>query len=613
MSGYAPPPPAQQYPATPQPRSPPRQPAHTQGPPSLTAPLPTVAGLAASLQAVQQPNYDPAQKIAWCRDVLALVNRAEALQAPPSNPTNIASTDAPVGPIRIEDPQLRPLVDVMTSLILQIAAVNPMPKPPPVHIAEAVYLRACCEASGAFASAHPPIKRDPRTAFRDFEFAARNGFPAAWFKIGRDYENFGDVPHAKDAFERGVKAGDERCLYRMGMAHLMGQLGLPPSPETAVPLLHRAATLASVEVPQPAYVYGLLLLQEFTHVTIPPQLFAPYIPAGSSTELEARKHLERAAYLNFAPAQYKLGHSYEFATPPFPFDALLSVQYYSLASQQGEIEADMALSKWFLCGSEGAFDKDEGLAWTFAEKAAKKGLPSAEFAMGYYAEVGVGGPKDMESARMWYQKAADHGNEDAKERLRSLSQPAPQAISREEHQNLTEVTLVRKRTQAKQRSDAAGVAPTQMSAGQGQRIVEHARNSSTTQAPAVAVAPQGAPSPQPAVSPRRRPGDLPPSGTPAGSPSPQGQTPRPFANAPRYALSDPGANSAAGPRPVQQQSNFGPPGRRNDSAGPPQALDDYAPQDAPPPQNNPPRRGPQTFAEMGITTAKVEEKECIIM
>jgi TPR repeat protein len=83
---------------------------------------------------------------------------------------------------------------------------------------------------------------------------------------------------------------------------------------------------------------------------------------------------------------------------------LLSVQYYSLASQQGEIEADMALSKWFLCGAEGAFNKDETLAYTFAEKAARKGLPSAEFALGYYAEVGVGGPKDVDAARRWYQR-----------------------------------------------------------------------------------------------------------------------------------------------------------------------------------------------------------------
>jgi TPR repeat protein len=193
-------------------------------------------------------------------------------------------------------------------------------------------------------------------------------------------------------------------LQRMGMAHLMGQLGLPANPEQAVPLLHRAATLASLEVPQPAYVYGLLLLGEFSHVAIPPHLFRPFLPPGYTPVQEARKHLERAAYLNFAPAQYKLGHAYEFAQTPFPFDALLSVQYYSLASQQGENEADMALSKWFLCGAEGAFDKDESLAWTFAEKAARKGLPSAEFAMGYYAEVGVGSPKDVDVARKWYIK-----------------------------------------------------------------------------------------------------------------------------------------------------------------------------------------------------------------
>lgn len=188
------------------------------------------------------------------------------------------------------------------------------------------------------------------------------------------------------------------------MAHLLGQLGLQVRPDIALPLLQRAATLATIQVAQPAYVYGLLLLGEFSQAVISPDNFIAVLPPGVSPQLEARKHLERAAYLNFSPAQYKLGHAYEFAEPPFPFDALLSVQYYSLASQQGEIEADMALSKWFLCGAEGAFDKDESLAYTFAEKAARKGLPSAEFALGYYAEVGVGGPKDVDAARRWYQR-----------------------------------------------------------------------------------------------------------------------------------------------------------------------------------------------------------------
>ena len=63
----------------------------------------------------------------------------------------------------------------------------------------------------------------------------------------------------------------------------------------------------------------------------------------------------------------------------------------------------MVLSKWFLCRAEGAFDKDENLAFTFAEKAAPTGLLSGEFAMGYYKEVGVGGSKEIDAARMWYQ------------------------------------------------------------------------------------------------------------------------------------------------------------------------------------------------------------------
>ena len=188
------------------------------------------------------------------------------------------------------------------------------------------------------------------------------------------------------------------------MAHLLGQLGLPIRPDIALPLLQRAATLATIQIAQPAYVYALLLLGEFSLTIIPPRYFAAVLPPGVSPQLEARKHLERAAYLNFSPAQYKLGHAYEFAEPPFPFDPLLSIQYYSLASQQGEVEADMGLSKWFLNGAGDVFEKDEPLACTFAEKAARKGLPSAEFAMGHYAEVGIGGPMDVDAARRWYKK-----------------------------------------------------------------------------------------------------------------------------------------------------------------------------------------------------------------
>ncbi len=180
----------------------------------------------------------------------------------------------------------------------------------------------------------------------------------------------------------------------MGMAHLLGQLELPSSPDLAISMLRRAASLATTDAPQACYVFGMLLAGEFDHVAIPPSLLVPS-SSGPSPRLdaqhaEARACILRAAYLCFAPAQYKAGYLYEHASLGCAYDPLLSVQYYSLASQNGEVEADMALSKWFLGGAEGCFDKNEALARTFASKAAKAGLASGCFALGYYYEWVVG-------------------------------------------------------------------------------------------------------------------------------------------------------------------------------------------------------------------------------
>lgn len=626
---------------------------------------------------MQDPSFDPARKVVWCRDIFFLVDRL-----------NQSATDGPTGPVHIEDPQLLRLTQIAVPIILAIASPQPPPNPIPPHVAEAIYIRATLESSGAFPE---DIPINPRVAFRDYEQAARAGYAQAWFRLGRDYEGFGDEKHARTCFERGVKAGSESCLYRMGMAHLLGQLGLPAQPDIALPLLQRAATLATIQVAQPAYVYGLLLLGEFSQAVIPPNFFSVVLPFGVSPQLEARKHLERAAYLNFSPAQYKLGHAYEFAEPPFPFDALLSVQYYSLASQQGEIEADMALSKWFLCGADGAFDKDETLAYTFAEKAARKGLSSAEFALGYYAEVGVGGPRDVDAARRWYQRAMQHGNPDAKERLAALSQPDPDSLSRQQHEVLTETTLVRKRTQAKQRSDASGQRPAIRP--DGRKIMENVRKGSMLMPavpendysppipsiPSVGSIPQQQQSlPQPQQPQQQPPQQSQPSQqkppqqsqpipqrqqsptlpsqqisqTPPQPAYPPGQRPlpggsKPFGSMTRYTLTDPGSRpgtaqgTGPSPAPPKKPGTPEPVKRPNYQQNKPsgQPPSQHVPDQGPPPQPKPPQgsqpiistmpppgtgfdqgphrqkppKGAQTFQEMGIATAKVEEKDCVIM
>ena len=173
------------------------------GPPALTAPLPTIASLIAGLSSVQAGN-NPASTVVWCRDVIGLVERLYV------TPNQTGSADPPPGPIHVADQELNNLVEAAIPMVLQIANTNPAPQPLPLHIAEALYLRATFEATGAYPQLVP---QNPRMAFRDFERAARAGYSAAWFKLGRDYENFGDFSHSKDCYERGIRNNNENCLY----------------------------------------------------------------------------------------------------------------------------------------------------------------------------------------------------------------------------------------------------------------------------------------------------------------------------------------------------------------------------------------------------------------
>ena len=374
--------------------------------------------------------HDDKARVSWAKQMLKYVER------------NFSDGS------KISEPNLVKWTDEAISIIIRNAS-SPHPEP------EALYLRGDLQASGAFPTY---LVKNLKEAFNDFELSARMGWAPSWFRIGRDYEVLGDLTRARDAYDRGVHAGDVGCIYRMGMANLLGQLELPVHHARAVAMLRDAADKADLDTPQPAYIYGMLLAGEFSHVDIPAQLLKPS-HATASIEDEARRRIQRAAYLNFAPAQYKCGWLYEYAQLGCAFDPLLSVQYYSLASQGGEIEADMALSKWFLCGAESYFEKNETLAYTFADKAARKGLASAEFALGYYHEVGVGTERNVEVARKWYRKAAAKDNADAQERLQALQGPQALGLSRQQHEAVMDDKLVRKRTQAKMLSDREGRSP----------------------------------------------------------------------------------------------------------------------------------------------------------
>ena len=180
-------------------------------------------------------------------------------------------------------------------------------------------------------------------------------------------------------------------------------------------------------------VFGMLLAQELPQVQVPEVYLPPDLDAG-------RMYIEQSAFLGFAKAQVKLGAAYELCSLGCEFSPTLSLHYNRLAARQGEAEAELAISKWYLCGYESLFERSDQLAYEYAQRAALSGLSTAEFALGYFNEIGVEVPVDLEKARDWYTKAAKRGNQDAIARLADLS--LHRSLSKKEHENVA-ITRIR--------------------------------------------------------------------------------------------------------------------------------------------------------------------------
>lgn len=177
----------------------------------------------------------------------------------------------------------------------------------------------------------------------------------------------------------------------------------------------------------------MLLSQELPQVKVPKTVLLPDLDVG-------RMFIEKSAFLGFSKAQLKMGSAYEICSLGCDFSPSLSLHYNVLAARQGEAEAEMAISKWFLCGYDGLFQRNDQVAYEYAQRAASGGSGTAEFAMGYFHEIGVHVPVDLEIARGWYSKAAKKGNKDAVARIAEIS--LKRTLSKKEHEDVA-ITRIR--------------------------------------------------------------------------------------------------------------------------------------------------------------------------
>ena len=354
---------------------------------------------------------DPETQLTWAQDTLAYVEIAM------QNEQRVSITQPP----RSQTPRIEHLLKEDAMKIVVFLSEQHHPK--------AEFLKGVWLEFGKFG-----YRIDKKEAFLCYSRALEKGYSRAYYRIGMQFEQSNEPLKAISYYQKGVDAGDSAACYRLGMMALLGQHSQPQDFQRGLNLIYASAQTADENAPQGAYVFGMLQARELAQVSIP-ERFLPLDVAN------AKINIEKAAYLGFAKAQVKMGAAYELCELGCEFSPAMSLHYNSLAARQGEVDAEMAISKWFLCGYEGIFEKNEELAFVYAQRAASGGLGIAQFALGYFYEVGIHVPMNLKEARDWYTKAAANGNKDASGRIDSISRS--KTISRKDHERIA-VSKIRK-------------------------------------------------------------------------------------------------------------------------------------------------------------------------
>lgn len=258
--------------------------------------------------------------------------------------------------------------------------------------AEAQFFLANCYGTGMLG-----LQVDHERAYHLYLQAAKQNHSAASYRVAVCNEigagTRREPPRAAAFYRKAASLGDTAAMYKLGMILLHGTLGEPKNPREAINWLKRAAEQADEENPHALHELGLL------H-ELPNSQLVVHDPAY------AKVLFMQAAHLGYTQSQYKLGQCFEYGALTCPVDPRRSIAWYTKAAEKGDSEAELALSGWYLTGSEGVLKQSDSEAYLWARRAANKGLNKAEYAVGYYAEVGIGIKQDVEFAKRWYMRAA---------------------------------------------------------------------------------------------------------------------------------------------------------------------------------------------------------------
>jgi TPR repeat protein len=266
-------------------------------------------------------------------------------------------------------------------------------------------------ASGLFSKG----TEDNDRAFPLFVAASKHGHAEAGYRAALCYE-FGwgsriDAAKAVQFYRQAASKSHPGAMLRLARACLAGDMGLGKRYREGIKWLQRAVETADFQYNAAPYELGVLHETGFGDDVFIDQSYAAQL-------------FTKSAELGHAGASYRLGDAYEHGKLNCPRDPALSIHFYTGAAQAGHSLAMMALCAWYMVGAEPVLEKDENEAYEWAKQAAECGLAKAQYAVGYFTEMGIGCRRDPLEANVWYVKSADQGDERAIHRLAAISAAA---------------------------------------------------------------------------------------------------------------------------------------------------------------------------------------------
>ncbi|POR38225.1 Protein SKT5 [Tolypocladium paradoxum] len=270
----------------------------------------------------------------------------------------------------------------------------------------AQYYLADGYASGLFSKG----KEDYNSAFPLFVLAAKHGHAESAYRTALCYE-FGwgcrkDPAKAVQFLRTAAAKRHPGAMTRLGKACLSGDLGEKRYRE-GIKWMKLATEAADTQYNAAPYQLGCLYETGYGDDVFQDLNYAAEL-------------FTQAADLGHPEANFRMGDAYEHGRLNCPRDPALSVHFYTGAAERGHAAGMMGLCAWYMVGAAPILEKDEEEAYEWSHRSAELGFVKAQYAVGYFTEMGIGCRRDVLEANVWYVKAADAGDERAKVRLAAI-------------------------------------------------------------------------------------------------------------------------------------------------------------------------------------------------